>query len=179
MSNYAIKRLGQQIKTFGNPFHGLNDGGILTLSNGQTVVKAFDTSQKRIGDCYAIQVPGNTYTDEQPFGTHLKFENYALSSGLFKKYLYNYKIEYGGELSWIFCDNNGDRWKMSIASYCGGTYTSPTLVVTANKFGDFYNPHVSYTKTCSFGQFAVSEAAFVKFATTIVNVNKTGSIVVY
>lgn len=178
MSNVTLPRITNKTITYGNPYHGLNINGTLTLSNGDTVVRSIDASKRRFGDCYKIQVPGHTYTDQQPFGSHLKFEQYALSSGFEGKYLHDYKLNYGNKNTFIYCDANKDRWLVTVGASPGGTLTAFTLYVEVKKFGDFYAAPEIYTQWVTVGNPAITTPTMVGYKYEVVNVNKDGSLAI-
>lgn len=178
MPTQSISRKKQKIHTFGCPHHGLNVNGTLTLSNGDTIYKPINGSKRRYGDCYQIEVPGHTYADPVTFPSHLKFESYALSSGFEYKSLYNTKIGYGDKKSFIYCDTNKDRWKVTINPAVGGTATAITLTLTLRKFGDFVNTDDEfYTYTLNVGNPAIT-TALNGYVYEVVNVSKTGNLAI-
>lgn len=129
---------------WGDPWHGLCQGGVLTLPNGQT-----RAHEQPIGmDVLLVRRPGmpavSRSAAEQTADTAAgrQWRNYALLSGTSPRLVYN-KFVYGGPW-WLYIAPDGTRWKVTWSLSGAGTVSGS---VTLRKFGAFGEADQSQTIT--------------------------------
>lgn len=135
----------EALVVWGNPYHGLVEGGVLTLTTGDTREVTTATLQSgRPGDVIAwrqptpppppIQTPEQQAADA---AAGMEWRDYALLYGLRRV---NGK-SLGGVNTWIYAAPDRSRWLISLAGSSINLTASWSATVTAKRFGEF--PHVT------------------------------------
>jgi len=138
---------------WGRPWHGLVEGGTLTLPNGDSMAHALPTQgQSGYGDVWLFRVPGTPAVARTPSqaaadaAAGRQWLDYALipapPSG---RHLYGQPI--GDGTAWLYAAPDGSRWLCTLAGL--GIFVDLTaaldLTLTAARFGQFGAAAESHT----------------------------------
>lgn len=139
-----------RVVIWGNPRHGLVEGGQLTLPNATQITweQPYAPFMDRAGYTQLLEVPGTpavVRTDEQQAAdaaAGLEWRAKALLAGGAWQL-------YGKHLSgWIYVDPAGDRWLVRAPGLDEAEYllgAAPVITITLRRFGVFGRPEEVYT----------------------------------
>ena len=138
------RRIGPpgRVTVWGRPWHGLVEGGTLTLPNGATMPHPYP-GDAGDADVLAFRLPGTPAVVRSPeqaaadAAAGRQWLDYALISGRYDRQLYGQSI--GGNGTWLYAAPDGSRWLATLAGVPDThDLTAPwTTTVTCARFGDF------------------------------------------
>lgn len=107
-----------RVTVWGRPWHGLVEGGTLTLPNGATMAHPYP-GDAGDADVLAFRLPGTPAVVRSPeqaaadAAAGRQWLDYALISGRYDRQLYGQRI--GGNGTWLFAAPDGSRWLATLA----------------------------------------------------------------
>lgn len=139
-----------RVTVWGRPWHGLVEGGTLTLPNGATMSHPYP-GDAGDADVLAFRPPGTPAVARTPeqaaadAAAGRQWLDYALISGRAPRLLYGQSL--GGAGTWLYAAPDGSRWLVRLQGATSlRNLTVPWSVsVTVERFGEFGAPAESHT----------------------------------
>ncbi len=139
-----------RVTVWGRPWHGLVEGGTLTLPNGATMAHPYP-GDAGDADVLAFRPPGTPAVARTPeqaaadAAAGRQWLDYALISGRAPRLLYGQSL--GGAGTWLYAAPDGSRWLVRLQGATSQrNLTVPWSVsVTVERFGEIGAPAESHT----------------------------------
>lgn len=147
-----------RVTVWGRPWHGLVEGGTLTLPNGATMAHP-SPGDAGDADVLAFRLPGTPAVVRSPeqaaadAAAGRQWLDYALISGRYDRQLYGQSI--GGNGTWLYAAPDGSRWLVTLAGVpATHNLTMPWATsVTLDRFGEIGGEAEQHTVAATLGDW--------------------------